>query len=84
MDANHHIWRVWAKTLHRWGLHEIIASLLDLAGPLTLFGAQAIYIGQPALQGFLPADQLRALAGVFEDQTQTDAFVAYLREENQA
>jgi hypothetical protein len=63
-------------------LQEFVASLLDIAGPLTLFGAQAIYIGEPALRSLLPAEHLRALAGVFEDRTQANAFIAYLREEN--
>lgn len=80
MEANHHIWRVWAENLHRWGVSRLVASILEEAGPLTILGAQAIYLGQPALSGLLPASHLQALADLFEDRAQAKSFVAYLRE----
>ena len=51
MDANHHIWRVWANQLHMWGVNDLVATLLEALGPLTILGAQLVYIGQPLLTG---------------------------------
>lgn len=80
MDKNHHIWRIWATALHRWGLQELVASLLEAAGPLTLIGAQVIYIGQPILDGMMPDGYLTVLTDVLEDDNQRVAFVNCLRE----
>ncbi len=82
MDTNHHIWREWANTLHRWGLENLVASFLEAAGPLTLIGAQAVYIGQPILNGIVPSGHLAALASLLEDDRQREEFVVYLREES--
>lgn len=79
MDKNHHIWRIWVKTLHRWGVEDLVASLLEVAGPLTILGAQALYIGQPILNGIVPDGHLSVLTGVLEDDDQRDAFVSYIR-----
>jgi len=84
MDKNHHIWRIWVKSLHRWGVEDLVASLLEAAGPLTIIGAQLIYIGQPILNGVVPDGHLSVLTGTLEDDDQRDAFVSYLRERVQA
>jgi hypothetical protein len=81
MDTNHHIWRVWADALHRWGLQNLVASFLEATGPLTLIGAQVLYIGQPILRGILPAGHFSALTSLLENDGQRDEFVIYLLEE---
>lgn len=81
MDTNHHIWRVWTNNLHRWGLNNLVASFLEAAGPLTLIGAQLVYLGQPVLDSLVPARHLQVLADVLEDDDQRQDFVTYLREE---
>jgi hypothetical protein len=83
MDTNHHIWREWADTLHRWGLQNLVASFLEAAGPLTLIGAQVVYVGQPILNELFPAGRLEALASMLEDDRQRQEFLFYLREETQ-
>ena len=80
MIANQHIWRVWADSLHRWGVDEQVATFLEASGPLTVLGAQVVYIAQPALTGLFPTSHLRALAEVLEDRSQTQAFTDFLRE----
>lgn len=80
MDKNHHIWRIWGTTLHRWGLEDLVASVIEAAGPLTLIGAQLIYIGQPILDGIIPDGHLSLLAEVLENDEKRTAFVNYLRE----
>ncbi len=82
MDANHHIWRVWANSLHRWGLQKLVASFLEAAGPLALIGAQVVYVGQPLLNGIVPDDHLNAITLVLEDDDQRQEFITYLLEEN--
>lgn len=81
MIANQHIWRVWTDFLHRWGVDKQVATFLEASGPLTVLGAQVVYIAQPALTGLFPASHLQALAEVLEDSTQTQAFADYLRED---
>ncbi len=41
-------WHGWAEFLHRHGLEKLAAWVLEAAGPLTVLGAQALYIGWPA------------------------------------
>ncbi len=67
-------------SLHRWGLQNLVALLLEGLGPLTILGAQVVYIGKPMLQGILPADHIQALSDLLEDGDQAARFVAYLRE----
>lgn len=81
MNANQHIWRIWVDTLHRWGLQNLVASLLDGLGPLTILGAQFVYIGKPLLNGVLPADHLRALSDLLENGDQVALFSTLLRED---
>jgi hypothetical protein len=80
MIDNQHIWRVWADSLHRWGVDDLVVTFLEASGPLTMLGAQVVYVVQPALSGFFPASHLQALAEVLEDSTQTQAFANYLKE----
>lgn len=80
MDTNRQIWQIWAQSLHRWGLQEFVASFLEAAGPLTLLGAQAVYLGQPFFQGIDRQGHLEALADMLENTTETKAFVTLLRE----
>ncbi len=71
------------KTLHRWGVQDLVATFLEAAGPLTLIGAQVIYIGQPILNGIVPDGHLTVLTDVLEDDDQRVAFVNCLRKEMQ-
>ncbi len=80
MNSDQHIWRLWVKNIHRWGVQDMIAALLDAAGPLTLLGAQIVYIGQPALKQLFPEQHISALAELLEDTTYTREFVSLLRE----
>lgn len=81
MKTDQHIWRVWARNLHRWGVNQWVAAILEAAGPLTFLGAQAVYLGQPLLMTAFPKDHIAALANLLEDSTQTRAFADILRED---
>jgi hypothetical protein len=80
VEANQHIWHIWANNLHRWGVKDWVASFLEAAGPLTVLCAQAVYIGQPLLNNTFPAGHLDALAQLLEEPRQAQAFVSFLRE----
>ena len=80
MEIDQDIWRVWASYLQRWGVEEWVASILETTGPLTIIGAQVVYIGKPLLGHALPEGHLSALARVLEDPSSTQDFVHYLRE----
>jgi hypothetical protein len=80
MYTDQHIWRAWAGFLQRWGVVDLTASLLEAAGPLSVLGAQFVYLLQPLLGPVSPAGHLDALARLLEDGQQTRDFVKYLRE----
>ena len=80
MDADRQMWHIWAQRLHRWGVQGLAATLLESFGPLTVLGAQAVFLCQPLLNQMFPEDQLDALANVLEDSVETRRFVEFLRE----
>ena len=80
MSEKSQIWQSWAKFLHRWGVQEVVAALLEAGGPLNLLAAQAVYLGQPLLGTLIAPAQLNTLAGMLESETETLSFVSYLRE----
>ncbi len=82
MQKDRSFWPEWAHTLEKWGLAELIAALLEAAGPLNLFLAQAVFISQPFLSQVVPQERLSALASLFEDQEESRSFAAFIREES--
>ena len=80
MDTDLDIWLVWARSLQRLGITEWVASLLEMAGPLTILGAQVFYIGQPLIGRVLPDNHLDELGMLLEDSARTQEFVNFLRE----
>ena len=82
MNSDQQIWQAWADKLHRWGLGDWVASLLEAAGPLTIIGAQLIYISQPLLNATMPDKHTETLLGILEEPERTKTFTEFLREEN--
>jgi hypothetical protein len=70
-------WSKWAESLRRLKLDGLAAWCLEAAGPLTVLGAQAVYLTQP----FLGGKQLDSLALMLEEDEETQAFARYLRGE---
>jgi hypothetical protein len=68
-------WSNWANQLHRLKLDAIAAWLLEAGAPVTLLGAQALFIARPFL-----GTQSETLAHFLEDENDVRAFAAYLRE----
>jgi hypothetical protein len=80
MSDNQHIWRAWANTAYRWGVGEWIASFLEAAGPLSILGAQLVYLLQPILRMTIAEKHLDVLARTLEEPSETRAFITLLRE----
>lgn len=81
MQADRDLWPEWARFLQHWGLRDVAVILLDAAGPLSILGAQLIYIGQPFFGQSASRRNLAALAALFEDQSEMKSFAAFLRED---
>jgi hypothetical protein len=84
MQPDRSYWVGWARSLQRLGLQEIVAALLEAAGPMTILFAQAVYVGQPLLRGAVSGERLQALARMFEDPQESRTFANFLREERVA
>ena len=80
MATNQHIWHIWAHNLHRWGVAEWVATLLEAAGPFTLLAAQLVYLVQPLASNTVAESHFQALIEMLEDKTNTQSFATYLRE----
>jgi hypothetical protein len=71
-------WSAWAESLRRMKMDGLASWLLEAGAPLTLLGAQALYIGQP----FLGGKQWNAFAHMLEEEDEVQAFARYLRGED--
>ena len=77
----HASWPKWAEFLHNRRLEGLVAWALEAAGPLTVLGAQALYLGGPLLRPAFSNGQFGALASLLEENSEAQAFAAFLREE---
>ena len=77
-------WPAWADFLRRLGLENLAAWALEAARPLTVLGAQALYLGAPLLHPAFSDTQVGALAHLLEDDEEAQAFASFLREEGTA
>ena len=83
MKQNSQIWQIWAKNLKRWGVKDLTVTILEALGPLSLLGAQLVYVGQPFMDSFFPKGYLEALANLFENPQEKQEFIAFLRQPDQ-
>jgi hypothetical protein len=70
-------WSHWAESLRRFKLDGLATWLLEAGAPLTLLGAQALYISQP----FVGGSRWNAFARMLEEEEEVQAFARYLRGE---
>ena len=70
-------WPQWAESLRRFKLDGLASWLLEAGAPLTVLGAQALYVGQP----FIGGEKINAFAQMLEEESEKQAFINYLREE---
>ncbi len=65
----------WAESLQRLKIDGLVAWVLDAGAPLTVLGAQALYITQP----FLGGKHTNAIAHMLESDEETQEFSRLLR-----
>ena len=70
-------WSKWAETLRHFKMDGLASWFLEAGSPLSMLGAQMLYVSQP----FLGGKQINALAHMLEDEQESLAFVHYLRGE---
>lgn len=80
MDENQPIWESWARALQHWGIRDIVASLLETAGSLSVLAAQVLYLSQPLFTGAISIRALKAAAQTLENPVDRQKFVSILRE----
>ena len=79
MESDHDLQHVWTDRFHRWGIAEWSAVLLESAGPLTILGAQAIYLAQPLLNWFIPDKHLVFASDLLEEPDKLSQFINLLK-----
>jgi hypothetical protein len=75
---SHADWSHWAESLRRFKLEGLASWLLEAGAPLTILGAQAIYLSQP----FLGGKEWNAFAHMLEQEEEVQAFARYLQGED--
>jgi hypothetical protein len=70
-----------AHRLRAWGVGELAASMLEVSGPLTFLGAQALYFAGATFAPFAPEEDVLALAGLFENPASVRILAERLTEE---
>lgn len=82
MDSEQKTWQNWAQKLQRWGMNDLLASLLDGSAPIRTVIAQFVYMGAPL---FASAGDTgwQSFAHMLEDPQKAHSFAHFLREEKQ-
>ena len=73
----HPEWSHWAETLRRFKLDGLASWLFEAGAPLTVLGAQVLYVSQP----FLGGKEWNSFAHMLEEDDETQAFARYLHGE---
>lgn len=69
-----------ANWMRRYGLQDIAAMVIDVAGPFRFLGAQVMYVFQPFFGG--KVNFARDLAVILEDGSKVESLISKLREVN--
>lgn len=67
-------WPYWAETLRRLRMDGLASWLLEAGAPLTVLGAQVLYISQP----FLGGKTWNSFAQMLEEDEEAKAFARFL------
>jgi hypothetical protein len=70
-------WSHWVESLRRFKLDGLASWVLEAGAPLTILGAQAIYLSQP----FLGGKEWNSFAHMLEQDEEVQAFARYLQGE---
>jgi hypothetical protein len=67
MQKNHHIWDMWVEQVHRWGVADISASVLQESSGFHVLIAQFLHISEPLINTYLSRNNIDALISIFEN-----------------
>ena len=70
----------WIQTLYKLRLENFAAAFLEALGPLSLLGAQLVYLSQPLLSPFISQEHSQDFARILEDPSETKIFIKALRD----
>jgi hypothetical protein len=71
-------WSHWAETLRRFKVDGLASWLLEAGAPLTMLGAQVLYLSQP----FVDGKGWNSFAHMLEEDEEVHGFARYLRGED--
>ena len=69
----------WIESLYKLRLQNLTATFLEALGPMSLLGAQLVYLSQPVLSSFIAREQSEDFAKILEDPSETEIFIEALR-----
>jgi hypothetical protein len=69
----------WIQTLYKLRLQNFIATFLEALGPVSVLGAQLVYLSQPVLSSFISQETSQDFAKILEDPAETASFIKALR-----
>jgi hypothetical protein len=69
----------WIQTLYKLRLQNFFATLLEALGPVSVLGAQLVYLSQPILSSFISQEKSQDFAKILEDPAETASFIKALR-----
>jgi len=72
-------WPAWVQFLQRHRLDSFAVWALDSLGPLSVIGAQLLYLGKPLLQTVM-GENTASLAQLLEDADECREFMHYIQE----
>lgn len=81
MENDQIYWNGWVTTIQRWNLGGIVTFFLQSTGPLAVFMAQLVYMGQPLFAASPQDARWQAMGRLLEDHNSRNRFVTYLQEE---
>ena len=70
-----------AAALHRRGLQTPALIFLEAGHPVTFLGGQLLWVAQPALSLFMPANVIGQMAQLLEEPSAVEALTAQLKAE---
>lgn len=65
-------------------MRDLVAAFLEAIGPLSILGAQVVYLGQPFLRSLMPDGTITALTELLEDPGEAKEFSNYLRQAHES
>ena len=69
----------WIESLYKLRLQNLTATFLEALGPMSLLGAQLVYLSQPVLSSFIAREQSEDFAKILEDPSEPEIFIEALR-----